>query len=69
MILQPFVENCMIHGLETKKEGGKIEIVGRLLSNKEIEIKVTDNGKGINPEVLNLIRQMDGTSNLVRELD
>lgn len=64
MILQPFVENCMIHGLETKKEGGKIEIVGRLLSNKEIEIKITDNGKGINPEVLNLIRQMDGTSNL-----
>lgn len=64
MILQPFVENCMVHGLETKREGGKIEIVGRLLSHKEIEIKISDNGKGINPEVLNLIRQMDGTSNL-----
>ncbi|MEM5769160.1 MAG: PocR ligand-binding domain-containing protein, partial [Bacillota bacterium] len=28
MIIQPIVENSMIHGLEAKTEGGKIEILG-----------------------------------------
>ncbi|HWR07157.1 sensor histidine kinase [Sporomusa sp.] len=63
MILQPIVENSMIHGLETKREGGKIEIVGRLISERELEIKITDNGKGIKAEILNLIRQTGINSN------
>ncbi|MBZ4654104.1 MAG: putative sensor histidine kinase [Peptococcaceae bacterium] len=63
MILQPLAENCMVHGLETKKEGGKIEITGRLVSDNEIVIKVSDNGKGIKPEVLNLLQNMNGTLN------
>jgi ligand-binding sensor protein/anti-sigma regulatory factor (Ser/Thr protein kinase) len=57
MVLQPIVENCMLHGLETKKEGGKVEITGHL-SGKDVEIKIIDNGNGIKPEVLQLIRQM-----------
>lgn len=62
MVIQPIVENCMVHGLETKKEGGKLELTGRFIDKEEIEIKITDNGKGINPEVLSLIRQMGGKS-------
>ena len=62
MILQPIVENSMVHGLETKKEGGRIEITGRLLAASELEIKISDNGKGINPQVLDRIRQWGGTS-------
>lgn len=58
MILQPIIENSIIHGLEAKSEGGKIEILGYLTAKNEIEIKITDNGKGIEPDTLNLIRQM-----------
>lgn len=43
MILKPIVENCMIHGLENKIEGGKISIDGYLVSKKDLEIKITDN--------------------------
>jgi len=62
MTLQPIVENCMIHGLEARKEGGKIEITGYPISGKYIELKITDNGRGIQPEALNLIRQMSAAS-------
>lgn len=62
MILQPIVENCMIHGLEEKTEGGKLEILVYPISRDKIEIKITDNGRGIKPEALNLIRQMGTTS-------
>jgi LytS/YehU family sensor histidine kinase len=63
MILQPIVENSMVHGLETKKEGGKIQITGRLVSKYELEIKVIDNGRGMKSDVLELIRQMGERSN------
>ncbi|WP_378954761.1 PocR ligand-binding domain-containing protein [Pelosinus sp. sgz500959] len=63
MIIQPIVENCMVHGLETKPEGGTIRIDGYFVSKKELEIKVTDNGKGIKPDVLKAIQQMGETSN------
>jgi ligand-binding sensor protein len=63
MILQPIVENSIVHGLETKKEGGKVEVSGHLISEEELEITIKDNGKGIKPEVLNAIRQMDRISN------
>lgn len=62
MILQPIVENCMVHGLETKLEGGKISIDGYLVSKKDLEIKITDNGKGIKPDVLKAIQQMGQVS-------
>lgn len=64
MILQPLIENSMIHGLETKIDGGKIEITGSLVSNEDLEIVITDNGKGMSTETLNTIRQMDQLSNL-----
>jgi two-component system, LytTR family, sensor kinase len=52
MTLQPLVENCLVHGLEPKKEGGMIEITGTLSSDSEIILKICDNGVGINPELL-----------------
>lgn len=61
MTLQPIVENSMVHGLETKKEGGKVVISGQIIDGNKLEIKVSDNGNGIKPDVLNLInRQMNG---------
>jgi tetratricopeptide (TPR) repeat protein len=45
LLLQPFVENSILHGIRHKKDGGKIEI--RLLYNEnEILCSVEDNGIG-----------------------
>jgi ligand-binding sensor protein len=52
MILQPIVENSVIHGLEIKKDGGKIMITGEKLSGEEMLISVSDNGVGFPPETL-----------------
>jgi sensor histidine kinase YesM len=45
LTIQIFVENAIKHGLERKKEGGKIEVI---LSNKDscMEIRIIDNGIG-----------------------
>ena len=45
-ILQPIVENSVIHGFSTKKKGGKISI-NVLLRNGELVISISDNGCGI----------------------
>lgn len=55
MTLQPIIENAIIHGLEPKKDPVKIEIHGKMLPDKFIEIKVIDNGVGISNEKLSII--------------
>lgn len=55
-ILQPLVENAISHGIETKKEGGRIEIFCGLCGDS-IKITVSDNGSGMPLEVLKTIRQ------------
>ena len=51
LILQPLVENALIHGLKNKNVGGQIII--RVTGNESnIYISVTDNGQGIPPEIL-----------------
>lgn len=46
MTLQPLVENAVFHGLEQKKEGGKVSIkIYR--SDQDIHIFVSDNGCGM----------------------
>jgi ligand-binding sensor domain-containing protein/two-component sensor histidine kinase len=46
MIIQPFVENAVLHGLH-KKQGGKIDVQFALRENCVV-CEVTDNGIGIN---------------------
>jgi len=46
MVLQPIVENAIIHGLEPKVEGGTICISGEIIDNN-INIIVKDTGIGI----------------------
>jgi len=50
--LQPIVENCFIHGFKDMKQGMKIKITVRV-DNNNIIIEIFDNGKGMNPEILN----------------
>lgn len=57
MILQPIVENAIIHGLADKDENGKIYIE----INKEdeyIKVKISDNGKGIDSDdIINIFQE------------
>ncbi|MGN0740179.1 MAG: sensor histidine kinase [Treponema sp.] len=51
LILQPIVENAIIHGLESKVNGGVITISSRLTSERTYII-IEDNGQGIDYEQL-----------------
>lgn len=47
MIVQPFVENAIWHGISSLNDGGKITIVFNSINEKSIEVLVEDNGVGI----------------------
>lgn len=51
MLLQPFVENAVVHGIGQLKEQGKIVIDISQNSNDAISIKIIDNGLGLNQSV------------------
>lgn len=56
MIVQPIVENALTHGLEPHASGGKVVIQAELREDRHMEIIVTDNGVGIEPERLAQLR-------------
>ena len=47
--LQPLVENAVRHGVESRPEGGLVTIEGRDLG-ADVELRVSDDGAGIDPE-------------------
>lgn len=51
MLLQPIVENAIVHGLEPKIEGGSIYITGEVCSSG-INIVIRDTGVGFKPRRL-----------------
>jgi len=55
LLIQPLVENSLIHGLETKPGGGYIRIAMET-QGKTLCIDVSDNGTGIEPERLEKLR-------------
>ena len=46
MLIQPFVENAVLHGIENTEENGRIEVHFEK-ENGYLKITVDDNGKGI----------------------
>jgi ligand-binding sensor domain-containing protein len=46
MLLQPYVENAVIHGILPKEKGGHIDIVLRAIG-KHFEVEIRDNGIGL----------------------
>lgn len=57
LILQPIVENAILHGLEEKETGGMVTIrVDRVAGDEELCIAVSDNGCGMSMEVLERLR-------------
>ncbi|WP_084692730.1 sensor histidine kinase [Thalassomonas actiniarum] len=49
LMLQPFIENCIVHGFATKKDPGIIQVDIRQ-KNNTLYVTVEDNGIGFNPE-------------------
>lgn len=52
MVLQPIVENSIIHGIEPKASGGNISIIGEI-DAENIKVTIKDSGVGISAEKLN----------------
>ncbi|MEF2246054.1 sensor histidine kinase [Paenibacillus sp. IITD108] len=51
LLLQPLVENCILHGFQDRNEGGIISI-NLHQTNSLLQITVTDNGQGIKDDNL-----------------
>lgn len=57
LLLQPVVENAILHGLEEKEADGMVTIgVTHAAEHEEICIAVSDNGCGMKPETLERLR-------------
>lgn len=57
MILQPIVENAVFHGLEPKREGGRIVIRGRRCAQGMLVFEIEDDGKGFDASVIEQLRK------------
>jgi len=60
-MLQPIVENCLLHGIEPMEGQGLIIIKGYRVG-EELKISVTDNGIGMNDNTLNRLMR-DASAN------
>jgi Predicted signal transduction protein with a C-terminal ATPase domain len=60
LILQPFVENSIIHGIESKKSNGVVKITGSK-EGGNIRFVIEDNGIGMEKEMLQKLLVPDDT--------
>ncbi|MGE5337852.1 MAG: sensor histidine kinase [Gemmatimonadota bacterium] len=51
MLLQPLVENALVHGIEPKVGGGRVTIVAERIAATEVEVVVADTGLGIGDQM------------------
>lgn len=49
MSIQPLVENAIRHGVEQRAGTGRVEVTGRVVGD-DVELRVSDDGAGIEPE-------------------
>jgi len=63
LILQPLIENAIIHGLENKMKGGLVSIWGRI-NNKMLMLSVSDNGIGMSQEKVKSILLKDSQESI-----
>jgi two-component system sensor histidine kinase YesM len=62
LILQPFVENAIIHGIEELEGGGHLQISGGLEEERMV-FTITDNGVGMDEQKLNQILARNDNNN------
>jgi len=63
MVIQPIVENAVIHGITPKRDGGKIKIFAEE-TQRGVVISIMDNGNGFSKEMLENIQQSENKSGL-----
>lgn len=57
LLLQPFIENAILHGMDEREHGGAIRIRVRLLPREHwVQLVVEDNGVGISADTLQRIQ-------------
>lgn len=56
LLLQPLIENAVVHGIDTNKQGNLINIKA-VMTDKDIVISIQDNGIGIEAEELETIKR------------
>lgn len=65
LILQPVVENSIIHGVEDMVGGAAVFVSARIEGKdmvKDMVIEISDNGKGIPPDIVgSVLEEKDGT--------
>jgi two-component system sensor histidine kinase YesM len=64
LLLQPAIENAIIHGFEGIKSGGIIKISAFVDEANILCVKISDNGHGIDEDVLNHIKEYINDDNL-----
>ncbi len=57
LMLQPFVENAVIHGFRGRESGGILRITGRKREDR-IEVRISDNGNGMPREIAENIEKV-----------
>lgn len=67
LILQPIVENAIVHGIRRLRSPGKITITGRSIGGSVI-LEIADNGVGMSPEKLKAQVDLLNTDVLENEL-
>lgn len=65
LLLQPFVENTIIHGFSELDRQGEINISIQHLDSGDISIEISDNGVGMEPEQVELFNNYDYRSNKI----
>lgn len=56
LIIQPLVENAVVHGVEDKVDGVKVGVTIRRME-EVLEVSIRDNGTGMTPERLEEVRE------------
>lgn len=56
LLIQPIVENAILHGLEQVSENGRIDIAVEAPEDEFLKITIADNGCGMSAEELELLR-------------
>lgn len=66
MIIQPFVENSIEHGFVGVDYPGKVS-VNFSMENKELQIQITDNGKGLNTTAKETNEHISRASQIIKD--
>ncbi|HIF9067912.1 TPA: LytS/YhcK type 5TM receptor domain-containing protein [Photobacterium damselae] len=56
LLLQPLVENAILHGIQPSAKPGQVSILVKRLLTDEVQVTIEDSGVGIKPEVITKLR-------------